>query len=70
MSVVPVERVPVIGLVAAGGFDADREARLLGLLPLPVAVPPAMVSTNINGKHALLDPFEEPWRFDGPRSRW
>lgn len=64
MSVVHVEAVSVLGYVAEGSFDSDREARLLGLLPLPVSVPPSMVSTNLRGETAILDPFDEPWRFD------
>ena len=68
VSVVHVEAVPVIGFVEQGSFEHDREARLLGLLPLPVSVPPAMISTNIKGETAILDPFDEPWRFDGRRS--
>ncbi len=64
MSVVHVERVAVLGYVERESFDSDREARLLGLLPCPVAVPDAMVSTNFAGDTAILDPFDEPWRFE------
>lgn len=63
MSVVHVEAVPILGFVERGSFDSDREARLLGLLPCPLVIPPALVSTNYAGETALLDPFEEPWRF-------
>jgi hypothetical protein len=66
MAVLHVEQVPVLGFVERASFDTDREARLLGLLPLPVAVPPALVSTNFAGDTAVLDPSEEPWRFEGP----
>lgn len=64
MSVVRVEAVPILGFVERESFASDREARLLGLLPLPVPIPPEMVSTNYHGDHALLDPFDEPWRFE------
>ena len=67
MSVVHVEQVPVLGFVERASFDTDREARLLGLLPLPVVIPHAMVSTNFTGDQALLDPFDDPWRFEERR---
>ena len=63
MSVVHVEAVPILGFVKQDSFT-DREARCLGLLPLPVVVPAEMVSTNFRGEHALLDPFDEPWHFE------
>jgi len=64
MAVTHLEAVPVLGFVASGSYDTDREARCLGLLPLPPSVPAALVSTNFRGAHALLDPAEDPWRFD------